>query len=64
MGLRGWVELDRLGFRGDYSFEVFTDDYQQLPLPVVTEHARRTAVGLREHVLRRTVPLPHQLRQR
>ena len=27
--------LHALGYRGDYSFEVFNDDYQQIPLPVV-----------------------------
>jgi len=58
------VELDRLGYRGDYSFEVFNDDYQQLPLPVVAERARRAAVWLSEDVLRRTVPLPGQMRLR
>ncbi len=55
------VELDRLGYRGDYSFEVFNDDYQQLPLPVVAERARRAAVWLAEDVLRRSVPLPGRL---
>ena len=53
--------LDGLGYRGDYSFEVFNDDYQQLPLPVVAERARRAAVWLAEDVLRRSVPLPHTL---
>ena len=53
--------LDGLGYRGDYSFEVFNDDYQQLPLPVVAERARRAAVWLAEEVLRRSVPLPHTL---
>ena len=24
--------LERLGYRGDYSFEVFNDDYEQMPL--------------------------------
>ena len=48
------VALDRLGYRGDYSFEVFNDDYQQLPLPVVAERARRAAVWLAEDVLRRS----------
>jgi 4-hydroxyphenylpyruvate dioxygenase len=56
------VELDRLGYRGDYSFEVFNDDYQQLPLPVVAERARRAAVWLAEDVLRRSVPLPGVMR--
>lgn len=52
------MELDRLGYRGDYSFEVFNDDYQQLPLPVVAERARRAAMWLAEDVLLRSVPLP------
>jgi sugar phosphate isomerase/epimerase len=52
------MALDRLGYRGDYSFEVFNDDYQQLPLPAVAERARRAAVWLAEDVLRRSVPLP------
>jgi 4-hydroxyphenylpyruvate dioxygenase len=52
------LALDRLGYGGDYSFEVFNDDYQQLPLPVVAERARRAAVWLAEDVLSRSVPLP------
>ncbi|XAH26200.1 sugar phosphate isomerase/epimerase family protein [Xylophilus sp. GW821-FHT01B05] len=60
-----WVlRLDRLGYRGDYSFEVFNDDYQQIPLPTVAERARRGAVWLAEDVLHRSVPLPNQLRLR
>jgi sugar phosphate isomerase/epimerase len=31
--------LDAMGYRGDYSFEVFNDDYVQLPLAVVAERA-------------------------
>jgi sugar phosphate isomerase/epimerase len=58
------VALDRLGYRGDYSFEVFNDDYQQLPLPVVAERARRAAVWLAEDVLQRSVPLPQAVWQR
>ena len=34
------TRLDALGYRGDYSFEVFNDDYQQMPLPTVAERAR------------------------
>ena len=56
------LALDRLGWRGDYSFEVFNDDYQQLPLATVAERARRAAVWLAEDVLRRSVPLPTQQR--
>ncbi len=55
------VDLDRLGYRGDYSFEVFNDDYQQLPLPVVAERARRAALWLAEDALHRSVPLPGTL---
>lgn len=57
------IALDRLGYRGDYSFEVFNDDYQQLPLETVAERARRSAVWLAEDVLRRAMPLPGQLRR-
>ncbi|MBK8072283.1 MAG: sugar phosphate isomerase/epimerase [Ramlibacter sp.] len=52
------LRLDRLGYRGDYSFEVFNDDYQQLPLPVVAQRSRRSAVWLAQEVLRRPAPLP------
>lgn len=50
--------LHRLGYRGDYSFEVFNDDYQQMPLGTVAERAKRSATWLAEDVLRRAVPLP------
>jgi sugar phosphate isomerase/epimerase len=56
--------LDRLGYRGDYSFEVFNDDYQQMPLARVAERARRSAVWLAEDVLARSVPLPNAMRLR
>ena len=58
------MRLDRLGYRGDYSFEVFNDDYQQMPLPVVAERARRSAVWLGEDVLHRSAPLPGRMRLR
>ena len=54
--------LHALGYRGDYSFEVFNDDYQQMPLPVVAQRAWRSALWLGEDVLRRSVPLPNQIR--
>lgn len=56
------LKLDRLGYTGDYSFEVFNDDYQQMPLPIVAERGRRSALWLAEDVLRRSVPLPNQMR--
>lgn len=57
-------KLDGMGYRGDYSFEVFNDDYQQLPLPYVAERAWNSAVWLAEGVLQRAVPLPGHLRLR
>ncbi len=58
------ARLDALGYAGDYSFEVFNDDYVQMPLPMVAQRARRSALWLAEDVLRRSVPLPNQLRLR
>jgi sugar phosphate isomerase/epimerase len=54
------LQLDRLGYRGDYSFEVFNDDYQQMPLPTVAARGRAAAVWLAEEVLQRARPLPGQ----
>ncbi|MDQ7745716.1 sugar phosphate isomerase/epimerase family protein [Hydrogenophaga pseudoflava] len=56
------LRLDKLGYAGDYSFEVFNDDYQQMPLPMVAERGKRAALWLAEDVLRRSVPLPNQMR--
>lgn len=58
------LRLDGIGYRGDYSFEVFNDDYQQMPLPTVAARARKSAIWLAEDVLRRGVPLPSQMRLR
>ena len=58
------LKLHQLGYRGDYSFEVFNDDYQQIPLEAVADRARRSAVWLGEEVLRRSVPLPNAMRLR
>ena len=52
------LRLERIGYRGDYSFEVFNDDYQQLPLATVAARARRSALWLQEDVLHRAAPLP------
>jgi sugar phosphate isomerase/epimerase len=49
--------LDRIGYRGDYSFEVFNDDYVGLPPPLVAERARRSVKWLTDHVSRRSLPL-------
>lgn len=58
------LKLDALGYAGDYSFEVFNDDYVQMPLPMVAQRARRSALWLGEDVLRRSVPLPNALKLR
>jgi sugar phosphate isomerase/epimerase len=55
------VKLHELGYRGDYSFEVFNDDYQQMPLENVAQRARQSALWLSEGVLRRSVPLPNKM---
>jgi sugar phosphate isomerase/epimerase len=58
------TRLYKLGYRGDYSFEVFNDDYQQLPLNTVAARARRCAQWLGEDVLKRSLPLPNKIRLR
>jgi sugar phosphate isomerase/epimerase len=58
------TRLDRIGYRGDYSFEVFNVDYEQMALPTVAARARRSALWLGEDVLRRAVPLPNRIRLR
>jgi sugar phosphate isomerase/epimerase len=54
--------IDRLGYKGDYSFEVFNDDYQNLPLGLVAERAKKSAIWLAEHVLKSATPVPNQMR--
>jgi sugar phosphate isomerase/epimerase len=49
--------LDRRGYRGDYSFEVFNDDYTQLPLPFVAARARRSVKWITGQVSRRSLPV-------
>ncbi len=56
--LAQWVlKLEQIGYLGDYSFEVFNEDYQQLPLPVVVERARTSALWLRQDVLHWAAPI-------
>ena len=43
-------------YRGEYSFEVFNDDYVQLPLSVVTGRAKRSVDWLIGQVPRRSLP--------
>ena len=49
--------LDTLGYRGDYSFEVFNDDYVQLPLATVAARARRSVKWMVSQVPRRSLPV-------
>jgi sugar phosphate isomerase/epimerase len=58
------LRLAALGFGGDYSFEVVNDDYRQMPLSFVAQRARAASEWLGEDVLRRSVPLPGQMRLR
>ena len=57
------LRMERIGYRGDYSFEVFNDDYQQLPLETVAERARKSAMWLHQDVLHRSAPLPKWTKQ-
>jgi sugar phosphate isomerase/epimerase len=52
-------QLDKMGYRGDYSFEVYNDDYVQLPLSTVTDRARRSVKWLTSQVARRSLPARH-----
>jgi sugar phosphate isomerase/epimerase len=54
--------LDEMGYRGDYSFEVFNDDYRALPLSTVSARARRAAKWVTDHVSRRSLPLRNMRR--
>ena len=49
--------LDANGYRGDYSFEVFNDDYRNLPLPLVAERARRSVKWITMQVSRQSLPV-------
>jgi len=57
-------QVDRLGYVGDYSFDVYNDDYLKLPAEAVAERARRAADWLGETVLRRALPVPNVERLR
>ncbi len=58
------TKLDDIGYYGDYSFDVYNDDYHQLPPEVVAQRARRAAEWLGESVLRRALPVPNMERLR
>jgi len=55
------LQLEQRGWRGNYSFEVFNDDYLQLPPDTVAQRARASALWLRDDVLHRGAPLPQWL---
>jgi hypothetical protein len=48
--------LDAMRYWGDYSFEVFGDDYRQLPLPMVADRARQFVKWVAGVVSRRSSP--------
>ena len=54
--------LDGIGYYGDYSFDVYNDDYLQMPPDTVADRARRAADWLGETVLRRALPVPNMER--
>jgi sugar phosphate isomerase/epimerase len=49
-------KLEKLGYSGKYSFEVFNDDYQQLPASIVTARAMDSARWVAENAIRNYVP--------
>ena len=64
-GLADFVtRLDAIGYCGDYSFDVYNDDYLQMPPETVAARARRAAEWLGETVLRRALPVPNMERLR
>jgi sugar phosphate isomerase/epimerase len=50
--------LSGMGYRGDYSFQVFNDDYRQMDPAKVAQRARDCAIWMGEEVLQRAVPVP------
>ena len=52
------ARLDAAGYYGNYTFDVYNDDFLQMPPETVAARARRAAVWLAETVLRRALPVP------
>ena len=48
--------IDQSGYRGDWSFEVFNDDYVQMPSEVVAARARDSAMWVAAQSERRSLP--------
>lgn len=64
-GLANFItKLDEIGYYGDYSFDVYNDDYLQMPPETVVSRAQRAADWLGETVLRRALPIPNMERLR
>jgi sugar phosphate isomerase/epimerase len=64
-GLADFItKLDAIGYCGDYSFDVYNDDYLQMPPETVARRAQRAAEWLGETVLRRALPIPNMERLR
>jgi len=51
--------LDKIGYAGDFSFDVYNHDYLQMPAESVADRARAAAEWLGETVLRRALPVPN-----
>jgi hypothetical protein len=51
-----WISTASRSGRNVYSFEVFNDDYKQLPPPMVAARARRSVKWLTGLVSRRSLP--------
>ena len=64
-GLADFVtKLDAIGYGGEYSFDVYNDDYLQMPPETVAARAHHAAEWLGETVLRRALPVPDMERLR
>jgi len=64
-GLADFItKLDAIGYCGNYSFDVYNDDYLQMPPETVAQRAQRAAEWLGETVLRRALPIPNMERLR
>jgi sugar phosphate isomerase/epimerase len=62
-GLADFItKLDAIGYCGNYSFDVYNDDYLQMPPETVAARAQRAAEWLGETVLRRALPIPNMER--
>jgi len=55
--------LERRGYAGDYSFEVFNDDYAQMPLASVCDRAMRSVHWIADRMSRRSLPVLREIRE-